>query len=266
MRHPTEEELLRALEPYQKRIKGYEDRKVYDQFFDKRTLLSLYELMNDGIIETVDFPISTGKEGGVFKGTAPDRHALAVKIYRITNADFRSIWQYVAADERFRNMSRNFTRLIHAWVQREYTNLQRLKECGLPVPRPLAKSGNVLAMEYIGDEEGPAPLLKDYDATAQELAAFYAQVVDFMRHAYNDAQLVHADLSQYNLMVHKGMLYVIDCSQSMSTRHPNALEFLMRDIMNVNRYFSSKRVNVIEKKELLIQITGGVDAVSAHSS
>ena len=36
---------------------------------------------------------------------------------------------------------------------------------------------------------------------------------------------------------HQGRLYVIDVSQSVEYDHPNALEFLRKDCINVNNYF-----------------------------
>ena len=47
-----------------------------------------------------------------------------------------------------------------------------------------------------------------------------------MRQLYHVARLVHADLSEYNVLVHKGELVVIDVSQSVELDHPRALDFL----------------------------------------
>jgi len=44
------------------------DRKTLDEVFDKSTLLGLEKLISKRIIDILDFPISTGKEGNVFRG------------------------------------------------------------------------------------------------------------------------------------------------------------------------------------------------------
>jgi RIO kinase 1 len=260
-----EEKFIKLLEPYQKRIKDANDRKVYDQFFDRRTLLSLYELMNDGIIATLDFPVATGKEGGVFRATSAEGRPLALKIYRITNATFKSLGRYIEGDERFRGFSKNFTKIVHLWVQREFSNLQRYRKANLSVPEPIARRDNLLAMEYLGDENGPAPLLKDVEL-GEEAVRYYEATVDFMRRGFRDAGLVHADLSQYNIMVHNNKAYFIDCSQAVTTRHPNALDLLARDVKNINRFFASKGVEVIENNMLIQKITGGEGAVSEDTA
>jgi RIO kinase 1 len=65
-----------------------------------------------------------------------------------------------------------------------------------------------------------------------------------MRILYQECKLIHADLSEYNLLYHEGKIYVIDVSQSVEHDHPHAIDFLRRDITNINDYFRKKRVNV----------------------
>lgn len=55
-------------------------------------------------------------------------------------------------------------------------------------------------------------------------------------------KLVHADLSEYNLLYMNGEVWVIDVSQSIEHDHPMALDFLRRDCTNINDYFSKKGV------------------------
>jgi len=65
------------------------DRKTQDEVFDKTTLLTLEKFISNGIIDMLDFPISTGKEGNVFRGITPDKKHVAVKIYRTSTATFK---------------------------------------------------------------------------------------------------------------------------------------------------------------------------------
>lgn len=252
-----EDQYLKLLEPYEKRVKGVEDRKVFDQFFDRRTLMNIYELMNDGVISTIDFPIATGKEGGVFKCTSEDGESIALKIYRISNSTFKSLAVYIAGDERFRGITGNFSKTISMWVQREYVNLDRYHGHGLPVPRPYAHKQNLLAMQYLGTEDGPSPLLKDYPMSSEELGRFYDAVIDFIVRGYAEAGLVHSDLSQYNVMVHNGNPWVIDCSQGVTIRHPNARDFLKRDVENINRFFRSKGKVISDAEAIIKRLTRG---------
>jgi RIO kinase 1 len=65
-----------------------------------------------------------------------------------------------------------------------------------------------------------------------------------MRVLYQECKLIHADLSEYNMLFYEGKVWVIDVSQSVEHDHPHALDFLRRDITNVNDFFSKRRVNV----------------------
>lgn len=252
-----EEKYLKLLEPYEKRIKGVEDRKVFDQFFDRRTLMNIYEMMNDGVISTVDFIVATGKEGGVFKCTSASGEAVALKIYRISNATFKTLSAYIAGDERFRGITGNFAKTISMWVQREYVNLERYFSHGLTVPKPVARRENLLVMQYLGTESGPSPLLKDYTMTEDEPGRFYAAVLDFIIRGYTEAGLVHSDLSQYNIMVYAGSPYIIDCSQGVTAKHPNARDFARRDLNNVNKFFRAKGVAVQDTESVIRSMTEG---------
>ena len=65
-----------------------------------------------------------------------------------------------------------------------------------------------------------------------------------MRVLFKDCHLIHADLSEYNLLYWKGVIYFIDVSQSLEHDHPSAIEFLKRDICNVNDYFQKNGVDI----------------------
>jgi RIO kinase 1 len=69
-----------------------------------------------------------------------------------------------------------------------------------------------------------------------------------MRILYQECHLVHADLSEYNLLYYEKILYMIDVSQSIEHDHPFALEFLKRDVVNVLNPLSRKRLTDISKR------------------
>merc|ERR1719265_535923 len=52
-----------------------------------------------------------------------------------------------------------------------------------------------------------------------------------------ECKLVHGDLSEYNMLYHEGQVVIIDVSQSVENEHPQALDFLKRDCVNVNGFF-----------------------------
>jgi len=233
-----DERELRALEiqvdALRARDKDSASRKTYDQVFDHAALRNLTRLISGGVLSTLDYPVSTGKEASVFHGTDPKGRALAVKIYRINNATFRNIARYIEGDPRFKGVKRGTKPTVLAWAQKEHKNLLRMSDAGVRVPRPEALQANILVMDYIGDEERPAPLLRE--AALGDPRAVYEDVLANMR-AIRKARLVHADLSEYNLLFWQGDIVVIDVGQAVPLDHHRAAEWFRRDVANVARYF-----------------------------
>ncbi len=232
-----DEKKLRLLESridgWRIRIKDTDQVKIYDEVFDQKTLMAIYKLINDGIVSTIDYPVSTGKEGNVFHGTT-SRGAVAVKIYRVSNATFRNISKYILGDPRFKGLKGNRRKLICAWATKEYKNLERMARTGTRVPAPIAVHENILVMNYIGDETMPAPLLRNVKLEDPE--AFLQDVIDNLR-CIHKAELVHGDISEYNILIWDGRSHIIDVGQAVPMDHRQAEEWLLRDVENVARYF-----------------------------
>jgi RIO kinase 1 len=205
-----------------------EERKTESEVWDRATLDVIYRLMKRGLVDTVEFPISTGKEGNVFYALTPKGLPIALKVYRTGTADFKSIARYIAGDPRFPD--RRTT-----WARKEWLNLRLAHEAGVPVPEPLDQYRNVLAMAYIGTDDVPAPELRDVEL--EDPAAFLELVLDAAARLYQGASLVHGDLSEYNVLVHEGRPVLIDLGQAMLLKHPMAPELLERDCANISRYF-----------------------------
>jgi RIO kinase 1 len=235
-----------------KGAKDAEDVKTMDEVFDKPTLLSIYKLMKEGVLDTVDFPISTGKEGNVFRITAPDGKLLALKVYRTSNSTFRSIARYIEGDPRFKGLTSSHRKLINAWCIKEFRNLHLLEDAGVRVPSPVTFHNNMLVMEYIGSPTQPAPMLRS--VIIPNPTKTYRTILKYMRLAYRKAELVHGDLSEYNILMNGEEPVIIDVGQAMTLEHPNADDFLKRDIQNINRYFRSLDVKIKSDTDVLAQI------------
>ncbi|MFC7167304.1 serine/threonine-protein kinase Rio1 [Halospeciosus flavus] len=230
----------REFSEFRKRLKNTEQFKVTGGVFDDATFAALYKLVQDGYIEAIGGPISTGKEADVFEALAPEDETVAIKVYRINASDFRQMRDYLEGDPRFENIRGDKKRVVLAWVKKEYGNLLRAKKAGVRVPDPIAVQRNVLVMEYLGDETRAAPTLDDADLGNPETA--YEVVREYIRRLY-DAGLVHGDLSEYNLVVDDGELVVIDVGQAVTVHHPNSEEFLRRDCRNVANFFAREGVD-----------------------
>src|SRR3970040_599373 len=97
-------------------------RKPHDTVFDQTPLSALYKLISDGTLHTVDYPVATGKEGNVFHATTKTG-GVALKIYRVNTATFRSLSEYIVGDPRFKKVGRTFREMITVWAQKEFKNL-----------------------------------------------------------------------------------------------------------------------------------------------
>lgn len=88
---------------------------------------------------------------------------------------------------------------------------------------------------YLNDRASPR--LKDADIPSTSYPALYEELILNVRTMYHTCKLVHADLSEYNIIFHDGHLYIIDVSQSVEHDHPSAFDFLRSDIKNIEDFF-----------------------------
>lgn len=222
------------------------DRKTEDEVFDKSTLSVLEKLISDRVIDILDFPISTGKEGIVFRGVTADKKYVAVKIYRTSTSIFKHISQYIIGDPRFKSIHKTRRDLVFIWTKKEFKNLDRLQKVSVRAPKPIISIKNVLVMEYIGNSDRPAPMLKD--VTLDNPEEIFHTLIDFVTRMYKKAELVHGDISAFNVLMHKGKPYLIDLGQGVLLEHPNSNEFLKRDIHNIVSYFKKFDIQADENK------------------
>ncbi|MCQ2056084.1 MAG: serine protein kinase RIO [archaeon] len=225
------------------------ERIVDAEVFDKQTLLIIYDLMSKGYIDSIHYLISTGKEGNIFHTKDKDKKIYALKIFRSQTSTFKRILTYIEGDPRFRGITGSRKKIISAWASKEYRNLQRYFNNGIHVPKPIKCEKNCLLMEYIGDENKPAPQLKHAAINKPDIV--YKKVLSFIVDGYKKANLVHGDMSEYNILYWKEEPILIDCGQALTTDHLNAKEFLVRDIRNINRFFENRNVETISEEIIL---------------
>ena len=224
------------------------DRKTLEKVFDKPTLLYLGKLISDKVIEYIDFPISTGKEAIVFRGVTPNKKFVAIKIYRTSITVFKKISKYIEGDPRFHFTNKNRREIIYEWAIKEFKNLERLQKANVRAPVPIKRIKNIVVMEYIGSAKKSAPILTE--VYLKNPKKIFDELIKFISLMYSKAELVHADLSAYNVLIHKNKPYVIDIGQGVLLEHPSSLEFLKRDIHNIVQYF--KKFDIKEDEEKIL--------------
>ncbi|KNH04287.1 hypothetical protein XU18_0691 [Perkinsela sp. CCAP 1560/4] len=226
------------------------DRATVENVMDPRTRLIIYALVRNGFLEAMHGCVSTGKEANVYHAIRGDNSSAAIKIYRTSVLVFKDRERYVKGDYRFQRYSKsNPRKMVQKWAEKEARNLRRLESAGIPAPRVFILKQNVLVMSFLGENGWPYSRLSDCtDLKYSHGASLYHKLISLLRRLYKECNLIHGDYSEYNLLVQMPSaesdagstpeIYVIDVSQSIEPDHPNAMEFLRRDIANVDRFFA----------------------------
>jgi RIO kinase 1 len=240
-----EENLRRREERYDRerrvRLKVSEDVETLEEVFDGRTLRTVMRMLNTGKLRELQGVVKSGKESRIYHGIDSDGKDIAVKIYLTSSAIFRQgRLKYIRGDPRFKDIAHDTRSIVDQWALKEFKNLVLAKEAELAVPTPIHIEKNVLLMEFIGSNGAPAPHLRD--VPLQDSTSWYRKILEMTKVLYEKAKLVHGDLSEYNILVPDGYPVLIDFAQAVTTEHPEAMEFLRRDIENLNNYFSALHV------------------------
>jgi RIO kinase 1 len=243
------------------------DRATSEQVLDQRTRMILLQMINRGLVTEVHGAISTGKEANVYGAVSYDERTgettqRAIKVYKTAILVFKDRERYITGEHRFKGGfdKGNNRKMVKLWAEKEFRNLRRIYNAGIPCPEPLSLKLHVLLMDFLGDRKGWAyPRLRDAvidgEDVDQQWQNLYVQLLGLMRRMYQVCRLVHADLSEYNILYHKQKLYIIDVSQSVEPDHPRSLEFLRMDIKNVGDFFRRKGVDTLSDRAIFNFIT-----------
>jgi RIO kinase 1 len=231
------------------------ERATLEEVFDRATFMVIYELLKSDILYEVHGVVNAGKEARVYWGKNKEGKDLAVKIYLTASAEFRKgMLKYIEGDYRFKGVKRDTRSLIFTWAQKEYRNLEQASRAKVRVPIPIAVKNNVLVMEFIGKNGVNASSLKEQVPSDPE--EVYGVLLTYLKRLYRKAELVHGDLSEYNIMMWNGEPVIFDMAQAVPTSHPMAEFFLRRDIANVNRFFKRLGVKVLSVDEAYKNVVG----------
>lgn len=209
--------------------------------------LAINALVKGGIIDAFGKSLGVGKEADVFDALNSKGERIAVKFHRLGRISFRQT-----------RRTRGYTPQHVGWLyqsrlaaEKEYEALSLLHPCKVAVPKPVSQTRHVVAMGMIEGAElahwrripKPGTILK--------------KILCNVRKAYLKAGVVHADLSEYNIMLkpNRGIL-IIDWPQYVTRNHPNAEQLLSRDVQNVLQYFRRKHKLAAELDKSLDYVTG----------
>jgi len=212
---------------------------------------ALAPLIDDELIDDVLFQIKSGKEATLFccrGGRRAQAELVAAKVYKPQQfRAFRndSVYQegLVILNSRSARAAAKrtkFGRDVQAslWTNSEFETLRVLWRAGASVPKPLGHSAGAIVMEWIGDDAAPAPQLKDVRFAYDEAVPLFERLLGEIE-LWLACNVVHGDLSAYNVLFDGARLVAIDFPQACDPRaNGNAYSLLSRDLANVCRYFA----------------------------
>ena len=196
--------------------------------------LALDSIVKANIIEAFGKPLGVGKESDVYDALTPDGKQVALKFHRVGRTSFKKT-----------KLKRNYIikySYTPDWIhqsriaaKKECEALKLLYQKDVLVPKPIKQNRHVLVMSKIqGAELYHFPKLSDPKAVLNE-------ILENVRKAYKEANMIHGDLSPYNIILQPNThILIIDWPQNIPTTHPNARELLKRDLQNVLKFFRRK--------------------------
>ncbi|HME55465.1 MAG TPA: serine protein kinase RIO [Candidatus Lokiarchaeia archaeon] len=253
-----DEMLVDKVDKRRERIKDSSDRQALEAVMSPRISRIIFDLEAKGKLKNIIGILNAGKEANVYNGTTPDGREVAIKVWRINSQTSKWMQDYIRGDPRFKTYhKRNSTSLMTTWAMKEFKNLRRARDAGVPCPEPIVVRENVLVMEFIGKEGTPAKRLVDVELKdpLKHLNVILQGIEDLII----KARLVHGDLSAFNILYdeNKDQVYFIDFAQGVLMDHPNSRKYFNRDIDNVLGYFSNVLPEGFDKEALMNAIIAG---------
>ncbi len=130
-----------------------------------------------------------------------------------------------------------------SWLMYEYTTLQRLHADGAAVPKPIGAAENAILMEFQGDILKAAPALSDVGLTTDVALTLFAESLRNIELMFR-LDVIHGDLSAYNILYWEGKITLIDFPQVSSVEtNVHAAFILQRDITRTCEYFQRQGVS-----------------------
>jgi RIO kinase 2 len=199
----------------------------YALVFNGYDTLALQALTKKGTVSALGSLIGEGKESVVFEalGLCP----VAIKFHRVGQRSFssaRTNREYMPGGG---HVPWIFASTLSA--EREFAALSVLHP-KVSVPLPVDRNRHAVVMSLV---DGPNLNRCRLDDPAGALD----EILSYVREARR-LGVIHADLSEFNIMVEGGRCVIIDWPQWMEADHPNAGQVLQRDIKNMLAYFKRK--------------------------
>jgi RIO kinase 1 len=106
-------------------------------------------------------------------------------------------------------------------------------------------------MEFVGKNGVPEKTLVEAEVSQKD----YELTISLIKRLYKEAKLVHGDLSEFNIFKTETGLILFDLASGVDIQHPNAQEFLKRDINNISKFFVKRGLTVVNPDDIFDLVT-----------
>lgn len=125
-----------------------------------------------------------------------------------------------------------------SWITHEYHALEMLSKAGVLVPTPVAFGNNTILMDYMGDAHIPAPALTAVRLGKAEARLLFELLLDNIEKMLS-LNVVHGDLSAFNVLYWEGEVRLIDFPQAIDPRlNREASAIFRRDVERICQHFA----------------------------
>ncbi|MGZ4850770.1 MAG: RIO1 family regulatory kinase/ATPase domain-containing protein [Candidatus Bathyarchaeia archaeon] len=215
--------------------------------------LAINTLVKAGVINSFGQILGVGKEADVYDALNGEGKRIAVKFHRLGRISFRQT-------RRKRGYAREHSSwlfLSHIAAEKEFQAMQLVYKNGVSVPEPLSHNRHVIAMGMIEGAE-----LSKYSEIGKPEKVL-KEILRNVRRTYLKAHVIHADLSEYNIILRPdGHILIIDWPQYVMADHANAEELLERDLKNIITFFSRRFNLKVVAEKACDYVTGKVRSLT----
>ena len=215
----------------------------YALIFGGYDALALHTVSERGEVTALGEFVGVGKESVVYRGLGLTE--VALKFHRVGQRSFQS-----ARIKRGYLPQEGHIPWIFASshsARREFSALSLLHPA-VPVPIPIVRNRNLVVMGWV---DGTTLSRCTVDAPEDVLD----RILGHVKGAYR-CGVIHGDLSEFNIMVDGDRVTLIDLPQWVEPSHPNAEEYLRKDLANLLAYFARKYALEYPVGQALAEVTG----------
>jgi RIO kinase 2 len=209
--------------------------------------MALKDYVRKDLIFALGAIIAKGKESDVFEALTEEGTAYALKFYKIGRTSFTNVRKKRAPQG---TGVRSWMAANYDAASREYRALRKLEGLSAAFPRAIAYSRTSVLLEQVsGVRLSQRPYLEDPESAER-------MIFEAMRKAFVDADLINADLSEYNILTNGASVWLIDWPQAVGASHPNSEELLGRDVAAVANFFRRAYEVESDKAKVFAYVSG----------